>query len=261
MLTGNQAAAGHGWWRDPARTGTGEIGQLDGGHRAMRIGRLVYPTVLSVVAVTLLAVSSASAASRNPLFTPVSQQTVRGEGGASVLDTAGLAIACESNHVVSGNVSSALLIGGIVLHYLGCKYTKGEQESGCPLNSTNTTGEGLILTNTLHAILGILLPSGETGVLFLPQAGTKFDTFAAASKNGKSCGPEMAISGSIAASITPVEKSQTNGTVKTTEKETQEFDLTHGLGLVKSKLIAFGGEAAILKQTDSIVFGVATEVT
>jgi hypothetical protein len=227
----------------------------------MRIGRLVNLTVLSVVAVTLLAAASASAASRNPLFTPVSQQTVRGEGGASVLEFSGLTVACESNHMSSGNVSSSLLIGGIVLHYLGCKYTKGEKESGCPANSTNTSESGLILTNTLHAILGILLPSGETGVVFLPQGGSEFVTFAAAEKGGKSCGIKMPITGSVVGAVTPTGKSVTNGTVKITEKEIQEFDLTHGLGLVKAKLIAFGGEAAILKQTDSIVFGVATEVT
>jgi hypothetical protein len=261
MLTGNQAPAGHGWWRDPARTGTGEIEQLDGGHKAMHVGRLVSLTVLGVVAVTLLAAASASAASRNPLFTPVSQQTVRGEGGAITLSAGALVIACESNHVISGNVNNSLLIGGIVLHYLGCKYTKGEHESGCPANSTNTTGEGLILTDTLHAILGILLPSSETGILFLPQTSGSFFTLPPAQKNGESCGPAASVSGSIAASITPIEKSQVNGTVKVTHKEIQEVDLTHGLGPVKAKLIWFFGEAAILEQTDSIVFGVATEVT
>jgi hypothetical protein len=227
----------------------------------MRSIRLVGLMVVAVLALSVVAASSASAASTNPLFAPVNQQGVTGEGGPTTLSGSGLIVACESNHVISGNVNNSLLVGGIVIHYLGCKYTKGEKESGCPVHSTNTTGEGLILTNTLHAILGILLPSDETGIVFLPQTGSKFVTFAAAEKGGKACGLETAVSGSVAASVLPVEKKQTTGTVKVTEKETQEFDLTHGLGLVKAKLVAFGGEPAKLAQTDSIVFGEPTEVT
>jgi hypothetical protein len=221
--------------------------------------RLAAVTFAAALAVGLVVASSALAA--NPLFTPASGQALSGEGGAFSLSGAGVTITCTSSHVISANISSSLLVGGVVLHYLGCEYSKGEAESGCPVHSTNTTAEGLVLTNTLHGILGLLLPGNEVGIVYLPEVGTSFVTLSAAEKNGKSCGLETRISGDGAASIEPVGKLQKASTVKSTKKEVQEVDLTHGLGLIKAKIIAFGGEVALATGTESGEYSVATEVT
>jgi hypothetical protein len=228
----------------------------------MRIIRLVGLVFVAVVAMSVAVVSSASAFSSNPLFAPANKQSVTGEQTTkSTLEADGLAISCTSNHVISGVVSNALLIGGVVIHYLGCTWVKGEKESGCQASSTGAPS-GLILTNTLHGILGLLLPQNDTGILFLPVSGSTFVTFAAAEIGGKSCGIQTAVQGSVAALITPVGTPSTTGTVTiVSAKEINEIDLTHGLGLVKAKLVAFGGEASKLTQTDAVTFGELTEVT
>lgn len=225
----------------------------------MGIIRLAALVLLAAVGVGLAVVASASAFSSNPLFTPASGQSVTGEGGASTLKAAGLEISCSQSHVVSGSVASGLLIGGVVIHYLECTFTKGEAESGCPAKSV-VGGEGLILTTTLHGILGLLLPSNVTGVLFLPVSSKTITTLAAASKGGKACGPESKVEGNVAAEVSPVGTSQASDKITILDTVKPAIDLTHGLGKVTAKLTAFG-ETATLEQSECLAFGVATEVT
>jgi len=228
----------------------------------MRIIRLAGVALAAVVAMSGAVVSSAGAFSSSPLFSKgsVGATVTLGSGGATVLSGAGLVIGCKENHVVSGTVSNELLVGGVVIHYLGCEYTKGEAESGCPLNSDGASG-GLILTATLHGILGLLLPQKTTGILFLPVVGKILTTFAKAEKGGKVCGPESKVEGSLAAEIEPVSKPSANATIKVVSKEIQEIDLTHGLGVVKAKFSFFFGEGSVLTQTDEVMFSKEVEVT
>jgi len=228
----------------------------------MRIIRLAGLVCVAVVAMSCAVVSSAGAFSSNPLFSKgsVGALVTLGSGGPSTLASAGLTVACKENHVIGGTVSNELLIGNVVIHYLGCEYTKGEAESGCPARSTNTTNEGLILTATLHGILGLLLPQNTTAILFLPVASKIFTTFAEAVKGGKRCGPEAQVAGNVAAEVEPVGKPSVNATIKVISKEIAEIDLTHGLGLVKAKLTLFG-EGSVLTQADEVMFNKEVEVT
>jgi hypothetical protein len=216
--------------------------------------------LVAVVAMGCVVVSSASAFSSNPLFVPANNQTVRGEGGTSVLKSpgAGIEISCTENHVVSGNVSNGLLIGGVVLHYLGCTVTKGEEISGCPANSVEAP-EGLILTKTLHGILGLELPANATVVVFLPVTGTEFVKFAETKKEGKKCNPPTAVTGQVAALVSPIGVPTVKGSVVTDPKPTA-VHLTHNLGLITAKLVAFTVTSE-LEQSDSVTFGEPTEVT
>jgi hypothetical protein len=227
----------------------------------MRIIRLASSLLVAVVALSFMVVSSASAAeSPNPLFTPASGQTVTGSGETSSLLAGANLITCEKNTVVSGKVANSLLIGNIVIHYLNCTATAGEGGSGCPVRSTNTTNEGLILTNTLHAILGIELPANRTVVVFLPQAGKEFVTFAPSISGTKECTPETSVSGTVAGLVTPAGTgAQTTGKV-TVGGPGVLVHLTHNLGLITTKLVVFG-ITGTLTQSDAVTFGVATEVT
>ena len=227
-----------------------------------RIIRLAGVVCVAVAAMGFAVVSSAGAFSSNPLFSKesVGATLTLGSGGPSTLSGAGLIVVCKENHGLGGTVSNELLVGGGVIHYLGCEYTKGEAESGCPAKSTNTTGEGLIITTTLHAILGLLLPQNTTGVLILPIASKTFTTLATAEKNGKKCGPEAQVAGNVTAEIEPVGKPSVNGTIKVVSKEIQEIDLTHGLGLAKAKLTLFG-EGVVLTTTGEGMSSKAVEVT
>jgi hypothetical protein len=128
------------------------------------------------------------------------------------------------------------------------------------VRSANTANEGLILTNTLHAILGIELPANRTVVVFLPQAGKEFVTLAPSKSGTKECTPETAVSGTVPGLITPVGTgAQTTGKV-TVGGPGVLVHLTHNLGLITTKLLVFG-TTGTLTQSDSVTFSAATEVT
>jgi hypothetical protein len=230
----------------------------------MRLMRLVsmVAVAVAVAAMCVVAASSAAAAeSTNPLFVPATGQAITGSGGESSLSSGGLVLTCKENRVVSGNVANSLLIGNVVIHYLGCVYTKGEAESGCKAFSVGSPEEGLLLTKTLHAILGIELPANKTVVVFLPQAGIEFLTFAETTRNGKKCNIETSLTGSVAALITPVGEKTKKFTVTTNRATKVGVHLTHNLGLITTKLITFGGEISSLVQSDEVETAIETEVT
>jgi hypothetical protein len=229
----------------------------------MRLIRLVGLVLMAVVAMSFAVVSSASAFSSNPLFNPANGQSGRSVGlGNATLKAAGNTIVCTAHQAVSGTVSNSLLIGNVVIHYLGCTATEtvAGKEKGCEVKSVGSPAEGLILTTTLHGILGLLLPSNETGILFLPVAGKVFATFTRSEKGGKECTAEIAVEGSVAVLISPVGVKQLTGKVTTLAVAKAAIDLTHGLGAVTAKLTAFG-ETGTLEQTGDVTFGEATEVT
>jgi len=228
----------------------------------MKFSRLAGLVLVAVAAMSFAVVSSASAFSSNPLFSPANNQTVRSVGeGNAVLKAAGNTITCTSHQTISGNVSTALLIGNVVIHYLGCTITEATKTglTGCPANSAGQTG-GLILTKTLHGILGLLLPQNVTGILFLPVANKEFVNLPKTEKEGKECTPETTVEGTVAAEVSPVGSKQTTGKLVTEAVAKQAIDLTHGLGTVTAKLTAYT-ETGTQAQTDAVTFGEATEVT
>jgi hypothetical protein len=227
----------------------------------MKIARLAGLVLFAVAAMSLAAVSSASA--KEPLFSPASGQLVIGISELSILfaDNGVDIVHCEKD-VFHGFVDSSLLIGEAFVHYLECESSGNGGVTFCPVNSLGAA-EGLILTNELHGVLGLILPSRETGILFLPQQkGKSFVELAA-----NSCTPETAVSGNVAGLITPTGKLQTTGKVIFEKEpgpgfseEILDIDLTHGLGLVKPQLTAFTSNAT-LSQLENVTFAVATEVT
>jgi hypothetical protein len=225
----------------------------------MKIARLV-DIALVAVALSLVAVSAASAA--EALFRPASS-TVTGTSGAVILiaNNGVDVVECPESHA-TGTISSALLLGNVVFHYLSCT-SSGPSEDDCPVRSTNATAGGLIITNTLHGILGLILPSRETGILFLPSGvGKEWFTL-----EGNACTSEAAVTGTVAGLVEPIGSLQTTGKILF-EREpgpgnTQgilDIDLTHGLGLVVPKLVAFT-TADTLTQLEAITYTPATEVT
>jgi len=227
----------------------------------MRIIRLAGLVLVAVAAMSFAVVSSASAFSSNPLFSPANSQKVTTVGlGNAVLTAAGDVITCTAHQTISGNVTSALLIGNVVIHYLGCTATTTTTgTTGCEVHSKGQTG-GLILTNTLHGILGLLLPQNTTGILFLPVANKVFVTLLESEKEAKECTPETSVEGSVAAEVSPIGSKQLTGKLVTEATAKQAIDLTHALGAVTAKLVAFS-ETATQAQTDDVTFGEATEVT
>lgn len=238
---------------------------IEGEKQIMKIARLTGLTLMAILAMSLLVVSSASAGSGNPLFKPASGQAVNGTSGVSVLTVAstGQSITCQKD-VATGSVTSSLLVGKVFVHYLECTSKESAVDPACTVKSKGASEKGLILTTELHGILGLLLPSLETGILFLPTGEPKgvFVELLAGEGTGP-CTPESKITGTVAGLVTPVGRSQVTGKILFPSAEVgpyKHIDLTHGLGLRKVELVAFG-ETANLQQEENIEFGVETEVT
>jgi hypothetical protein len=236
----------------------------------MKIVRLAGLVLVAVVAMSFAAVSSASAV--EPLFKPKGGAFpvgVTGTSGVSILTANNGVdiIKCEKD-VFSGSVVSSLLIGKAVVHYLNCFSSANGGTTFCPINTPGAPA-GLILTNTLHGILGLILPSRETGILFLPVVGKTFVSLEEAESTTAKCTIEATISGNVAGLVTPTGKLQTTGEVIFTKEAGTgvgneailDIDLTHGLGLVKPQLTAFLGTGATLEQTEAVTFAEAVEVT
>jgi hypothetical protein len=220
----------------------------------MRIVRLVSLALLVVGALGLAAASTAGAAT-NPLFTPATGQAILGTSGLSFLtgDNGAQTVDCQKD-VFSGTVSSSLLLGNVVVHYLECTSENTALKCTAKVSSLGEgIPSGLIVTKTLHGILGLILaPAGTSvgvAILLLPVGGKTFVELAS-----NSCTEETAVSGNVGGEITPVGTSQKTGkTVFATsggKESIKDIDLTHGLGLVVPKLTAFTTEAT-LAQTEN----------
>jgi hypothetical protein len=223
----------------------------------MKIARLASLTLTAILAVGLAVVSVASAA---PEFKPTGS-TVTGVGTTTaVLTAAGETITCAKNVVSGGVVTSATLVGGIVAHFLECT-AKTAGGATCPVMSTGAPLENLILTNTQHGVLGLILPRPTSGsdvaVVLLPTSGSTFATLLG------SCFTTTVVSGQVAGVAEPIGSSVTKGTLKFNApggvQEIKEVDLSTG-GLVKPKLTAFSATASGTA-TGATTFGTATEIT
>jgi len=207
------------------------------------------------LAIGLVGVSVASAA---PEFTPTGA-TVTGTGGTGVLTGDGETLTCASDVESGGVVTSATLIGGIVIHFVNCTNKNGVTGTSCPANSSNTTTPGLILTNTLHAVLGLSLPIDHVVAVLLPVSGSSFVEL-----EGTCLGVDPAnVAGQVAGIVNPVGTSTTKGTLAfELSNKTQgikEVDLSTG-GLIKPKLTV-AGETATEETSEVLTFTGATEVT
>jgi len=223
----------------------------------MKIARLSGLLLVALLAMSLVSVATASAAgSTNPLFVPANGQAATGVSGVSTLTTPSASITCKKD-TATGNITSSLLLGKVFVHYLECTSTLFGHTNACTVKSEGAPEKGLIQTKELHAILGLLLPSLETGLLFLPVVPTRFVKIEAGEGTGE-CTPETLVTGNVLGLVTPVGVKTKTGEIRFPAGS--EIDLTHGLGKVKAGLNAFA-ETASLSQIENVTFGEETEVT
>jgi hypothetical protein len=224
----------------------------------MKVFRLSGLVVVAVLAVSLMVVSVASAA---PVFTPTGA-TLTGTSGVSEFEAAGETLTCEKD-TLGGTVTSATLMGGIVVHYLGCS-AKTTGGATCTVKSTNTTAAGLILTNTLHGVLGLILPvptppASDVALVLLPISGSTFWSMVGSG----TCIETTKVQGSVAGTLEPVGVSQTTGKLVLTSSGGKEsitdVDLSTG-GLVAPELTSFGSSMTETT-TEGYTLSKATEVT
>jgi hypothetical protein len=227
----------------------------------MKIARLSGLVVIAVLAVSLMA---ASAAFAEPEFSPNSGQTVTATSGTAELVANGgtNTVTCAKSATVGGKVDSTTLVGGIVVHFLEC--TAKEGSAHCSAKSTGAPAGNLILTETLHGVLGLILPklTGTTGVglLLLPGSGSTFLTLSTPC----TIPATSAVSGNVVGEVEPVVHSQTTGSLlfgasATGFASVKDFDLSTG-GLLLPRLVAYSATAGEVVAS-SVTFGTSTEVT
>jgi hypothetical protein len=226
----------------------------------MKIVRLASLALVAIFAMSLAVASSASAI--GPLFLPTGQTFAGTSGTSKLVGAAGEVVTCQSD-VSSGTITSSTLAGGVLVHFLGCsgETAKGEK---CTVKSTNTTATNLILTNTLHGVLGLVLPVPASGsdvaLVLLPVSGKAFVTLVGSPSTA--CVETTKVSGSVAGLAEPVGTLLLTGTLKFAQtsgvQNITEVDLTTG-GSVKPELTAFGSTATE-ETTESITYSKATEV-
>lgn len=225
----------------------------------MRSIRLAGLVLVAVLAVSLVASSTASAA--GPLFVTSGKPTFTAPGKhLLILTTATTDFVECAQYSWSGEVSSATLEGNIHIHFLECT---GKNTSGgeCPAMSPGAPLENLIITRTLHGVLGLALPKpasgSDAGLLLLPNQQPILTLLG-------SCILETALEGSVAGLVEPVGVSSTTDKivfgVTSGKQDITDIDLTTG-GLVAPKLSVFGVNDGTLEASDEFTFSAKVEVT
>jgi hypothetical protein len=201
--------------------------------------------------------AAATTAVAGPEFKPTGG-TFTGTAGASLLQANNQTeeVLCTAN-TASGAISSATLAGKVIVKFTGCTSTS-PTKANCSISSKNSGVAGSITTETLHGVLGTILPAKEVGFLLLPVSGKKITTL-----QENACTVESQVTGNVVGVIEPVGKSQTTGKLVFTGSSSKQcatdFDPTTG-GLVLPGLVAFGTTASE-EATESLSYSVSLEVT
>jgi hypothetical protein len=218
----------------------------------MKVIRLAGLAIVAVLAVGLAAVSTSSAASYLFRATNVGN-TFSGLSLAGTLKAGTDVVTCKDD-VNAGTIANVHLIGPFDIKFTGCTSSNSTQ-GGCPVNSEGAEPEE-ILTRTVHALLGLVLPLtglGLGGLLVLPTSGKLFVALAA-----NECTPTTLVTGTTAGLL----ESPQLGTLVTEalvlfNNSIKEIDTLAGLTNVG--LSAFG-EAAALVTVEHLTFNQGTEV-
>ena len=158
----------------------------------MKVIRLAGLVFVAILAMSLVAATAASAGLY--LFSSSSVgKLFLGLSLAGLLTAGKDQITCGDDHI-EGKVLNVHLLGPFDITFLGCQSSANEGGTKCSANSVGqTAGSGVILTKTIHALLGTILPSLNGGILLLPTSGKEFVVVAA-----NTCTPETAVEGNIA---------------------------------------------------------------
>jgi len=203
-----------------------------------KLARLAGLLSLGILAVGLMGASSASATGY--LLLPVGG-TVTGISLPGTLVGGKNTVACEKDEF-EAKIASVHLIGPFTVHFTGCT-ASGEAVSGCSANSVGASG-GEVITKTVHALIGLALPSNTPALLILPTSGKVFvELEKSTNKAGETCtvatSPEGNVVGLLAQTIGT---KTTRALLNFSNKDPENIDLPLG-GKVKSELEAFGFKA------------------
>jgi hypothetical protein len=146
-----------------------------GEYSIMKVIRLAGLAIVAVLVVSLSVASTASAGVY--LFSPGSVgATFVGLSLAGTLRAGADSISCKDD-VNAGTIANVHLLGPFDIKFTSCT-ASGTGGENCSAKSPGAA-EGEILTHTVHALLGLVLPAvglGLGGLLVLPVSGKQFVT-------------------------------------------------------------------------------------
>jgi hypothetical protein len=216
--------------------------------------RGVLLTIISVLAMSVISVASASAAL--PEFKPVpSKKKFTSTSGVSTWAGGGETITCSKSST-SGEITSATTLGDVIVKYTGCTI-KTPAGAKCAIKS-RSGGKEEILMNSLEGELGTIVPkpaNGEVGLLLQPEVKTTWAVLES------ECATDATLTGSLAGSVNVPDGKTGTLTYGVTGagQNITEMKMDSGT-VVKPKLSAFGA-AWIIEATDSLKFEESLEVT
>jgi hypothetical protein len=214
--------------------------------------------VLVAASAASLAISSTAAAA-GPLYITSGKPTFTASGKHLLILSGGTADRVEcAAYMWVGEVSSTTLVGNVFIRFLACT---GKDENGaeCPVMSAGAQLENLITTNTLHGVLGLVLPKPSSGsnvaLVLLPTSGKSWFTLLG------SCIKESSLEGNTTGVVEPVGVSSTTDKVVfgVVTSIKQAVDLSTG-GSLTTKLV-YAGEGATLESEDEYIYSAKVEVT
>ncbi len=214
----------------------------------MKIVRLAGLVLVAVMALSLAAVSAASA--EEPFFLPTTGTFTATGGTAKLVGTGGAeVITCLKSNTSNGSIVTRDLVR-FSTHFLECTYKAGTTE--CSAMSPGAPLENLILTKTLHGILGLALPN-TPALLILPESGAEFVKLLG------TCFPTATVTGNVVGEISPTGSKQATGKLTLTEGVSQHFIASLG-GLTAAKLLGLGAGTNTEITEAAIAWGQETEV-
>jgi hypothetical protein len=218
----------------------------------------VLLALVAVFAVSAVAVASASATT--PEFKPVpAKKKFTGTSGTIQWDAPGVReyITCASSSL-TGELTGARTVGGVVLVATGCKGSSNEEITWCPVGSEGAKS-GEIVSKALAGELGTVAKSeAASGVGLLLKRETKKEWFAFVG----SCIQEAAVSGTVAAEVAVIgSKLATNKLVFPEDGSHTISTITLDSGKVEKPELQAGDAAFGTFGKDEVKFEEALEVT
>jgi hypothetical protein len=227
----------------------------------MKTTRLIGLLLVAILATGCIVASTASASLPEFSVLPTNK-AVSGLSGLGLLITPPTVRHCTADHFIGVFSSRHGFV--YVWLFLNCTIIVGGKT--CTIKSVGAPQEGLVETNTLNGLLGLVKTteaSSGVGLLVQPTTGRVFTTLA----ESAACEtPETAIEGSIAGEYSPVGKLQATAklvfsptTAKGNKPKIKEIVVLSGT--VKPKLTAFGALEAAEENIEELVYTGSVEVT
>ena len=227
----------------------------------MKLARLARLVFLAALAISLTAVTSASAAA--PEFKPGTKQAFTGESGTGALETSSTTAITCSNDTSTGEVTGSKTVGSVIVTFHGCKST---ESGGCTVHSTGLPAlpvaeGGLVVTHLLKGELGTTAESATgVGLLLVPANGGR--EFVTLEGTCLLLSPAP-VEGTVVGEATPIENLSKDGKLSFIgSKGTQHIKKFNLLGLAEEpKLSALGLLPSSETTTELVLYTSAVEVT